>query len=294
MAKTKLSFAIALVRRNSVPLVVLALSLLGVLWMWHDDRRAREGLAQEHLSGLARDLAANLAAEMRMHEQMLRGAAGLLESSSKVSRATFHSYVERLALQPRFPGILSVGYAEQLTGSAIGAFEHSIRGSDYAEFQIHPPGKRALYVPVIYVEPSTAQNRGITGYDMLSEPIRREAIERARDSGHIALSARVTLMQDRHAFAPEPGLLLYLPIYHREAPTNDVPQRRAAIKGFVYVALHSENLFVGALVDELKDMRVQVFDGTRADPSKLLFATPQAASADGIKARKTINAAGRT
>jgi len=153
---------------------------------------------------------------------------------------------------------------------------------------------RALYVPVIYVEPSTAQNRGITGYDMLSEPIRREAIERARDSGHIALSARVTLMQDRHAFAPEPGLLLYLPIYHREAPTNDVPQRRAAIKGFVYVALHSENLFVGALVDELKDMRVQVFDGTRADPSKLLFATPQAASADGIKARKTINAAGRT
>jgi CHASE1-domain containing sensor protein len=156
VAKTKLSFAIALVRRNSVPLVVLALSLLGVLWMWHDDRRAARRPRTGASSGLARDLAANLAAEMRMHEQMLRGAAGLLESSSKVSRATFHSYVERLALQPRFPGILSVGYAEQLTGSAIGVFEHSIRGSDYAEFQIHPPGKRALYVPVIYVEPSTS------------------------------------------------------------------------------------------------------------------------------------------
>jgi PAS domain-containing protein len=75
---------------------------------------------------------------------------------------------------------------------------------------------------------------------------------------------------------------------------NDVPQRRAAIKGFVYVALHAENLFVAAMVEELKGMRVQVFDGTRADPSKLLFATTQAASPDGITARKIINAAGRT
>ena len=63
---------------------------------------------------------------------------------------------------------------------------------------------------------------------MYSEPVRREAMERARDSGLPALSGKVTLVQE---FGPEvqAGFLIYLPIYANGVTPVTVDARREAL-----------------------------------------------------------------
>ena len=56
------------------------------------------------------------------------------------------------------------------------------------------------------------------GYDMFSEPVRRAAMEAARDSGQAAATGRVTLVQEG---AQRPGralgFLMYVPVYRAGA-----------------------------------------------------------------------------
>ncbi|MGD0517397.1 MAG: CHASE domain-containing protein, partial [Thermoguttaceae bacterium] len=68
--------------------------------------------------------------------------------------------------------------------------------------------KREEYYPVEYVEPLKGNVIKI-GFNMASEPIRRAAMEKARDTGKATVTERIQMMQDDNAF----GFIIYLPIY---------------------------------------------------------------------------------
>ena len=268
--------AVALLRRNGVPLAVLGIALIGVAWLYADDRHSREAAAQQRLNGLAAELELKLSAQVRMHEQMLRGAAGLFASTKSVSEAAFAAYVQQLELQQRFPGIRSIGYAPAIASAG---------------------DQSLIQVPVRYLEPAKPSNRNILGYDMFSESVRREAIERARDTGAPALSGRVTLRQDQNINSTQPGLLIYLPLYDRNAPIADIVQRRAALRGIMFMALHAEEIFSGLMEDEdeLKDGTIEVFNGERADPAQRLFlsAARNGNALDSMKVSRKVAVGGR-
>jgi PAS domain S-box-containing protein len=68
-------------------------------------------------------------------------------------------------------------------------------------------GDRPDYVAVGYISPLAA-NRPAVGLDIAANAIRRDAIERARKSGHMAVTAPIHLAQDT-----EPGILSMVPAY---------------------------------------------------------------------------------
>ena len=81
---------------------------------------------------------------------------------------------------------------------------------------------------------------------MLSEAVRKAAIEQAIDSGVAALSAPVTLRQETGENV-QAGVLLYLPVYQPGKPLNTVEERRAAVLGLVHAAFRSHDLMTGIL-----------------------------------------------
>jgi CHASE1-domain containing sensor protein len=218
MSNTKPASVVRQVLHNWIALAVLGVCVLGVAWLFFDERNSHELAARERLHDLVQELALKISSEMRTHEQMLRGVAGLFEVGGDVKRATFAGYVEHLALQPQFPGILSIGYAPQLARADIPALEARLRAEGRANFRVYPVSPSELQVPVAYIEPPTALNRSIAGFDMFSERVRREALESARDSGRATLSGPVTLLQDKDTAEPAAGLVLYLPVYRRGMP----------------------------------------------------------------------------
>ena len=73
----------------------------------------------------------------------------------------------------------------------------AVRAEGYPEFTVRPGGERPIYSAIVQIEPANPMNLRALGYDMLTEPVRRAAMEQARDSGLAALSGKLRLVQEQ-------------------------------------------------------------------------------------------------
>jgi CHASE1-domain containing sensor protein len=259
-----------------MPLAILLLSLTGLAWWWYSLRSDAEAIAAERLRHKADELTLKLSERMRAYEQILSGAAGLFAASQGVSREEWHDYVERLGLRRRYPGILAMGYSERLPQTRLASHVRAMHAAGFPDYRLQPGGDRPEYAPVVYVEPLEDRSRRVPGYDMLSEPVGREVLDRARDSGESAISARVALFQDD---SPKQGagLLFCAPVYRHRAVVETAVQRHAALRGYVYVVFRADDLLRGLIGPDMRGVDLEIFDGDSSDHRALLF------DADGIE-----------
>ncbi len=208
---------------------------------------------------------------MQDYEQVLRGGAALISTNGSVSREQWRTYVEMLHLDRSLPGIQGTGFALTLPKDAKHAHERAVRAEGFPSYTIHPAGDRALYSSVIYLEPFSGSNLRAFGYDMYSEPVRREAMERARDSGKPELSGKVTLVQEMEPHE-QTGFLIYLPVYRNDMPHDTVATRRRALRGFVYSPFRVNDLMNKVFNDSGQELEIELFDD-RPTPQNLLFAS---------------------
>jgi CHASE1-domain containing sensor protein len=99
-----------------------------------------------------------------------------------------------------------------------------------------PRGERPDYFPIVFNEPSSARNAKVLGFDMYSEPVRRAAMDRARDSADTAISGKVVLAGEafRARRRRKPGFVMYVPVFRREARLLRPAARDLALEGFVF------------------------------------------------------------
>src|SRR5262249_53006843 len=96
------------------------------------------------------------------------------------------------------------------------------------------------------LEPLDEANQRAIGFDMAFEPVRRAAMERARDTGGAAITRALTLVQD--AAEPRPGgFLMFLPVFRNGAAVETVTERRAALAGFIYAPFRFADLIAGSV-----------------------------------------------
>ncbi len=206
---------------------------------------------------------------MATHAQILRGATALFAASNAVSRAEWRDYVAELQLDKTLPGIQGTGFALMIEQRDKAAHERAIRAEGFADYAITPPGEREQYSSIVYLEPFAGRNLKAFGYDMFAEPVRGQAMARARDSGEPALSGRVTLVQEDGRNV-QPGFLIYVPVYRKGMPTSSVEQRRAALHGFAFSPFRAHDLLHSLITADNKDVELELFD-TIATPENLLF-----------------------
>ena len=262
--------------RFRTALLVLLVSLGALLLVWRElDRRHQDALQQNFLSQTMR-LAERVRSRMSAYDQLLRGAAGLFAASGKVSRDAWHRYVEPLRLDQHYQGMQGLGFALHLQPDGLEGLIDRIRSEGFADFAIRPAGLRAEYSCIIYLEPFAGANLRALGYDMLAEPTRRMAMERARDSGDIAYSARVALPEVDPS--QQAGILVFQPVYAAGVTPQGVDERRQQLQGWVYARFRMGELMRAVLNGELgDDLRLEVFDGS-SDTGALLYDSGAAAA----------------
>jgi signal transduction histidine kinase len=166
---------------------------------------------------------------------------------------------------------MGLGFSRHVPDAVRDSVVRAMRAQGIPEFRLWPDTARPETHAIVYIEPMTARNRAALGYDMFAERTRREAMARARDSGEPAMSGIVTLVQELE-HAPQPGFLVYLPVYRGgEAPAT-VEARRAALLGFVYTPFRVREFFeglTGAGGGYQTEMRA--YSGTRAHPDSLRY-----------------------
>ena len=169
-----------------------------------------------------------------------------------------------------FPGIQGVGFSKYIKPAELAQHIQQIRAEGFPDYTVRPKGERDEYTSIIYLEPFDARNQRAFGYDMFSEPVRRTAMARARDTDTVAISGKVTLVQETEQDV-QAGFLMYIPTYTHGVPQNSVAERRAALHGYVYSPFRVKNLIRGIFPAPLDDIDFEIFDGAKPISSTLMY-----------------------
>ncbi len=214
---------------------------------------------------------------MENYRQLLRSAAGLFAIQPDVSRGQFRHFLEHQGITAETTGIQGVGYAKRLSAAALQAHTQAVRREGFQRYAVHPPGPRPIYTSIVYLEPFFGRNLRAFGYDMYSEPVRREAMQRAVDTGAAALSGKVRLLQET-GVNEQPGFLIYKPLYRGGHTPASLAERRAQLTGWVYAPFRMGDFMQGLLGEYAGDLLIDVYDGTEFTPDHLMH-TEQSDSA---------------
>src|SRR5438874_2859302 len=204
-----------------------------------------------------------IAVRMDAYVSALQQARGLFAATHELTREDFRAYVRTMDLDARYPGVLAVAFAKHVSADAKAAAEEAVRREGFPDFRIWP-ATAGDACPVVFIEPFDEINRRTFGFDMYSDAVRREAMDRAA-RGAAAATPIVTLVQERGRPNPQHGFLIYVAAY-----------RGAELIGFTYSPFRAGDLFRGIFSKDpvaLDTIGYQVFDGANAMPDALLYAS---------------------
>jgi PAS domain S-box-containing protein len=237
---------------------------------------AETGWAREQLQleGAARQAAAAVNDRVQAAVTLLRSTSGLFAARGVVRTAEFHSFVARLALRERYPGIQGIGYSYRVRRGAVDSLRRSLAAQGVPDFEIWPQDSLvAERHAVVYLEPEDRRNLAALGYDMFTEPARRDAMLRAWESGSAAATGRVTLVQEIDA-DKQAGFLVYVPVYRGGQVPQSVAERRESLLGFVYSPFRTGDLLSAVFQGPPAEaVDVWAYDGTEPDSTRLLYAS---------------------
>jgi PAS domain S-box-containing protein len=168
-----------------------------------------------------------------------------------ISQAQFHAFVGPLAQTQPYSNAISflrlVPHAERV------AYEARMRASNPAfEISDLENGKpvraadRDNYLVVEYLEPGTLNGLAGIGFDVLSEPSLRPALQRATETGEASATALF-----RYLFVPPspPRLVVFKAIYREGMPLDTPEARRAAVYGYTGLGMPAGKL-IESILDE--------------------------------------------
>jgi PAS domain S-box-containing protein len=258
-------------RVRAIPILVL---LATVATVWYTKKNV-DRIAQQEFTSQCGEVKDRVAERLAGHGRLLRSGASFFQASeTEVSRQAWHAFATGLQLDRQLPGIQGIGFSLLIPKEQLAAHVRQIRGEGFPDYDVKPVGPRDVYSSIIYLEPFSGRNLRAFGYDMLSEPRRRAAMEQARDTDTVALSDRVVLVQESSTEI-QAGTLMFVPVYHRGMPTGTVEQRRAAIRGWVYSPFRMNDLMRGILVGsdlQQEDLPTfEVFDGEPPSAENLMY-----------------------
>ncbi|NIO09865.1 MAG: hypothetical protein GTO40_18420, partial [Deltaproteobacteria bacterium] len=172
----------------------------------------------------------------------------------------------------RNASIMALAWNPIVTKTQRDSFERSVRAEGIAQYEIKergskgeliPAHNRPEHVPVLYMEPLT-NNEGVLGFDLVTDPVRIEALARARTSLKPAATGWINSPRadERH-----PAFALFLPVY-RDNP--DVPirdPRGTYLLGYATAVFRISDIISVALKPfSYDDVELTLFDlGTPAD-----------------------------
>jgi signal transduction histidine kinase/CHASE1-domain containing sensor protein/DNA-binding NarL/FixJ family response regulator/HPt (histidine-containing phosphotransfer) domain-containing protein len=267
--------------------LVLAVCIGCTLFAWHFTQRETDQNAELRFQSAVHEAQSAIGQRMEGYINVLLGAAALFNTAENRSRAQWRTYVAALQLGTYAPDIQGISYAKIIFPAEKTAHTAALRAEGFPAYDIKPEGVRAQYAPIIYIEPFAGSNPQLIGVDLFSEPIRRAAMEAARDTGSPTVSGRVFLIEDEIGGAApvQPGFILFVPVFTPGAPLETVAQRRHAVRGFISSAFRMDDLMGGILGSRRDFFYLRVFDGDTA----LLFDTQQTAHGAPPRYKQSVN-----
>ena len=285
-------------RRLGLTFTLLVVGLVVTLVEAFYIKSELETAAQTEFEFICSQIEQNISDRLDANALVLYSGAALFYSSNEVNRSEWQVFASKLRIEQQMPGTQGFGFALLIPPEQLASHIQQVRAEGFPDYSVRPEGQRAVYSSIVYLEPFTGRNLRAFGYDMYSEPVRRTAMERARDQNTVALSGKVILVQETDVDV-QAGTLMYVPVYRIAQPYTTVEERRAALLGWVYSPYRMDDLMRGTLGNyAFKQgswhLALQIYDGEAEAEDNLLYdsRTPQekAAARPALDADKVVQA----
>jgi diguanylate cyclase (GGDEF)-like protein/PAS domain S-box-containing protein len=257
-----------------LPLLVLS-AALSVTWMlWDHERQASRHELLSQFDFSLGDAVSRIEQRMGTYELLLRGVQSLFAAGGDIGRDQFRDYVDTLNLDANFSGIQAIGIVAWVPAAQKAEHVAAMHQQGLPDYMIQPTGSRENYAPIIQREPYIGINRLPPGFDAWVDPVRRRAMEQARDSGMATISGKVRLTVDAEAKA-HPGFVMYLPVYARGQLQDTVAQRRAHLVGWVFASFRMHDVIASLYGEQPPGLTIAIYDGVEPSSAALLHKTPE-------------------
>ncbi len=229
-------------RRAFLPYLILLLGLAFTVLVYYYFAKLTYDQDQSRFQKSVQEIEDNINLRVQTSVALLRAGTGLFAASTSVEREEFDRFVKQIELPKNYAGIYGIGFSRRLSPQELPAMIATMRQSGFPDFRVWPDYSRDEYHAIIYLQPQNHRNKIAMGYDMFTDPVRREAMERARDKRVPAASGRVVLIQERTDIEnSQAGFLIYAPVYREHATIANETDLRKALLGFVYSPFRADD-----------------------------------------------------
>ena len=262
----------------SVPLV--GLLALVVFVFFYISQREQLRIKTE-FSATAGQIARRLQDDLDNTLTVLTSIQGYYASTDKVERFQFEIFAGRLL--PSLRAGRGLSWNPRIPDGQRRHFESRAgHGREIYEFlpdgQRVRAGKRPEYVPVSVVVARDAVE-ALLGFDVMSEPVRREALERARDTGKPVATRKLELILQ----PGRTGVLVFMPIYRNGFQPNSVEARRRHLQGYAVAIFEVDELLRRAarLAESSEDLALLLVDESEGGSAVMFEQDPARGAAPG-------------
>lgn len=256
-----------------LPWLLLAAGLLTTVVVWWSSRNDDRIVAQREFESQAAALVRSVDGQLRAIDQYLRGVGGLFTAGPTVDRSAFSAYVEAQQLGTQHPGMLGVGFATLVPAADLERHTQSVRAEGYPAYVVHPNSGGDALAPLSHMVPETRA----MGFNLFSDPARRAAMERARDTGGAAMTGRIELVPE--FVGAEKGFAIFTPAFRRGNG-----QTPADLVGWAYAPLLLaplvESSFAGQDEKWKERVHVRIYEGKTLGGDSLLYESGMSPTVD--------------
>lgn len=234
--------------------IVLSVALFVTIRRWERDEM------ESRVSELVGEQISNLRLSMLRSIEVLYSIASLHATKQAIERKEFQAFVKR-ALN-RQPELLALSWNPTIRRTERESFEAQL-GTTIRENgptgQMVRAADRPQFVPVCFIEPASG-NAAAIGYDLRSDVLREQALDRALETGLPIGTAPLRLAQTA---STEPGFLVVLPAFAGPLPKT-ASERQQRIAGFAVAVFRVADLVKGFLSTlEKAGLNVEIRDATQ-------------------------------
>ncbi|MFC5578125.1 CHASE domain-containing protein [Lysobacter niabensis] len=282
-----------IVPRGSYVLALLVLlgSLILVLLAWYYARERELRAAEAKFGGDTAEIVDRLQQRLVYYELVARGGTALFASMARPTPQQWRDYVESMNLHPRFPSVKGLGFIGYVSSNGLDDLQIEWRNSGYGQLNVRPRGFRAQYAPVLYLEPRTSDNVAAIGFDMLSDPASRAALQAALEGGEARLSGLTS-----GANQVVRGMMMYIPVYRYGDQPRTPGARELSLQGWVCLPFDPSRYVDVSLGEEFRNVGLRIYDVSddkRGGGGTVLFASRGAHSDAAFHHETTMELYGR-
>lgn len=260
-----------LVVTAAVLAIGLGVTAANVIWL-RDDLEAK---ARERFDRQAEAIDASVRTRLKLPFLVLKGGAGVYAASESVELSEFRAYIESSQVALEHPSLRGVGFVERVNRKNLREFVALQRREGRRDFAVKTGGDSPNLYVIKFVEP-LANNKPALGLDLGLDPVRREAVERAVNTGEATLSGRIYLVEEDEQ---RPGFLFSLPVYGNGTRPVNAAQRRVALTGVLVTPVVVSDILADTVVAAQGQAAFTLYDDAVARTGPDALAEPGSTAA---------------